>query len=157
VCHSGGRQFILHFADQMKYCGIVEALACHRERRIACGLGNPEIDGIDQRQRDHSWIEMKGYAPFAGGSSQQQGRVGHEDVLDDDVVRAGPAHTERAPVVLGRDAPLRDRDRELQDGRARVRIVVDRLRHEQVAGGNAAGKNLASVDPPAVLDAFGRS
>ncbi len=62
-------------------------------------LGDAEIDRVDQRERDGR-DDLEQRVPFAGlaltARRPHPARHGDGDL---DIVRAGAAHTERAPVV----------------------------------------------------------
>ena len=149
-----GRQLVLHLADQPLDRGIITALARDSERHGARGLGDPDVDRIDQRKRDRG-RDVHREAPLSGRPAHADGGVRHEHVLQHRVVRSGAAHAERSPRVLPLHAGSVQRDGEVKNRRTVLRVVVDRHGHQQVACGRAAAEDLSAADPIAAVDLLG--
>ena len=89
--------------------------------------------------------------PDAGFAPRADRRIGHEHAVEQDVMRAGPAHAERVPGLDDRDALRVHRHAELQHRRTIGGVLLDGAGHEQV-GGRAPLRNLAGVDLVAAVD-----
>ena len=96
-----------------------------RQRQIARALGDAQIRGVDDGQRDQA-DDVHRRMPLPGRTAHAlRRRLGNEDVLQLDVVRPGAAHAEHAPRVEHGHARRVDRHREMDDGRPVRGIVVD--------------------------------
>lgn len=102
-------KFVFHFADRVSEFSIIGSLARQCQSTVPRGFGNPQIDGLDERQRNDTGGEMKYRDPLASRSVQRDRCVGHKDVFDDDVLRAGSPHSQHAPGVLRLHAETFDR------------------------------------------------
>jgi len=116
---------------------------------VARRLRHADVDRVDQRYRDYRG-KMHRRVPATMRPTHADRGVGHEHVGEDHVVGAGAAHPQRAPIRQ-ENAHARGLHRhgDVQDGRAGLRVVVDRRRQEEVGRRRAAGEDLARVDPKA--------
>src|SRR5262245_52073842 len=93
--------------------------------------------------------------PRAARSAQRNDVLGHENVLQDDVVRATAAHAHGAPVVEDRDTRSAQRDREMQYSRAIDWIVEWRARDQEIVRWRTTTEDLAATHTVAAIDALG--
>ncbi len=131
--------------------GVI-GLGQHRgDRVVPRALGDPEVDRSHDREadrRDHLECGVE-HAVRAVG---QHALVGHEDVLEQDVVARGAAHAERVPVVEHGHTLARDRHGHVEHAQALLRIVVREHRREHCARDRLAREHLPAGDAVAAVD-----
>jgi hypothetical protein len=84
-------------------------------------------------------------------------RFRHKQILDEDVVRSGPAHSKNVPSVLDLRVATAQGNREVQDDGLGLQRLVDRLRQEQIAERTAACEDLLGVYAPSAVDTLRRA
>ena len=131
---------------------VASALARALDREIARGLGDADVHRIDEGHRNHRH-KVHGGVPAASRPAQGDRRLGHEHLLEHDVVRPGAAHAERAPRRGHAHAGRVHGNRQVKHGGAGFRIVVDSRRHEELGGRRAAREGLVRVDAKASVHA----
>ena len=84
--------------------GSVFRRAASLSARSRARLGRPEVGAVDDRKRDqHDGVHER--MPLPGGAAPPGGRLGDEDALERDVVRAGSAHAQRPSRCRGSSRP----------------------------------------------------
>jgi hypothetical protein len=147
-------QRIVHFADKHRERVVRRLLPRDRHRLVARPFGDAEIGRIDQRKRLLA-DDVEERAPFALRAAPGDRGVGHEHIIEHEVLRACPAHAERAPCLPDRHALSLERHAEMQHRGAGLRIVVHCTRHREITHRCTVGEDLARAQAETALD-FGR-
>ena len=114
---AGDAQAVLHEPDLALDRGRVGLVADGVDRRCRGRFGDAEVDGRDDREGDAD-DDLQGRVDDAVRAVGEDLLVGHEHVLDRDVVARRATHAHRVPRVVDRDA-VAERHRRVQHRRPR--------------------------------------